>query len=69
LLFGDRWQCGDIGLNRGIEVSFEYSDIDVFGEPSDKPIGLAQAGAALEVEVDRIVLASVEQEIKGPQQT
>jgi hypothetical protein len=41
-------------------------DVDVFGEPSDEAICLAQAGTPLEVEVDRIVLASVKQEIEDP---
>ena len=64
--YNSGWQCGDIGLERRMEVSFEYSDIDGFGKTSNKPIRLAQPGSALEMEVDRVILAAVEKESENP---
>lgn len=66
LLLVDGGERGNVSFKRDVEIGLIYPDVDVFGKPSDEAICLAQAGSALEVEMDRIVLASVEQEIEDP---
>lgn len=66
LLLGHRGESGDLTLGRYFQIGFVDADIDILGKAINQAIGLAEAGATLEVEADRIVGAPIEQEVEDP---